>query len=332
MGNETTNISIQEINDWCSTGATILLHCNKLNPRGDTLQNNSTKFKDLYFDLSNTPLPSDKYQATFKALNKRAGQLGSADKLSDTIKDFIALSQKFCKNEAAHKEFQLLIRKEGKIPVDEEEIKRRKAEERRREEERKRREREAAERARREREEREARERAAREAEKKARRERQAREAARKIRKIRNIFLVAILLVGFLLYGAIKYDYIQLDYIESKELLTEAENCFANEEYNDALHYFRQAEKLVSNNKKRRQISDRISEVGKIQTERTNEIKSEIQTFLNTLSKVSFKYGKPVNDIEKTQEKIDLLKKMDPQDPNLKNLQRDLDYHKNRTR
>ena len=325
MENETTNISIQEINDWCSTGATILLHCNKLNPRGDTLQNNSTKFKVLYFDLSNTPLPSDKYQATFKALNKRAGQLGSADKLSDTIKDFIALSQKFCKNEAAHKEFQLLIRKEGKIPVDEEEIKRRKAEEQRRE-------REAAERARREREEREARERAARETEEKARRERQAREAARKIRKVRNIFLIAILLVGFLLYGAIKYDYIQLDYIESKELLTEAENCFANEEYNDALHYFRQAEKLVSNNKKRRQISDRISEVGKIQTERTNEIKSEIQTFLNTLSKVSFKYGKPVNDIEKTQEKIDLLKKMNPQDPNLKNLQRDLDYHKNRTR
>lgn len=332
MGNEVTDISVQEINDWCNAGEIILLHCDRLNPRGDANQENSKNFKVLYFNLSKAPLPDSKYKDTFKALNKRAGQLGSADKLSDTIKDFIALSQKFCKNEAAHKEFQMLIRKEGKIPVDEEEIKRRKAEEQRREEERKRREWEAAERARREREAKEARERAAREAEERARREQQAREAARKARKVRNFILTCIVLILALLYGAIKYDYIKIDYLECKEYLAKAEMCFSNGEYNDALYFYREARNLVESEKKKEKISDKIKHVRKVQTDMANELKAEIRVLLNTFSKVSFKYGKPVNDLKTTQEKINLLKKIDPNDPDLKELQSDLDYHNKRTR
>lgn len=331
MGNENANITDQDAVDWYNIGKEILNDCDQLNPRvPDQETKNSERFKKLYFGLAKDAFAKDMYKETFQALNRRARNLGSNNSFTDKLKNFIADSQKFCKNEASLKEFQRLLKKNNRIPndtedrekvLDEDDIERLIAEAKRKEADRNRKERERREK-----------EQEAREAEERARRERLAREAAERARKRRNIFMIAAGAVALLLYGTIKYDIVQFDFIEARECISCAEECFANEEYHQSLLYLRKARSLTKSEKKQEEISDRISQVRKVQTDKANELKAEIKTLLNTFSKVSFKYGKPVNDLKKTQEKIDKLKMIDPQDSEADKLQSNLDYHNNRTR
>lgn len=119
---------------------------------------------------------------------------------------------------------------------------------------------------------------------------------------------------------------------EYKELLAKADECISNEDYYHAIKYLKQAQDRKTSERKRNQISSEIARVQSLLDEQAVVLKSEIKSLLDVFKKISFKYGRPEDDLKLTQEKLDLLKKITPADPDIANLQKRLDYHIKRTK
>ena len=81
-----------------------------------------------------------------------------------------------------------------------------------------------------------------------------------------------------------------------------------------------------------KKISSEIARVQSLLDEQAVVLKSEIKSLLDVFKKISFKYGRPEDDLKLTQEKLNLLKKITPADPDIANLQKRLDYHIKRTK
>lgn len=119
---------------------------------------------------------------------------------------------------------------------------------------------------------------------------------------------------------------------EYKELLIKADECIANEDYYHAIKYLKQAQDRKTSEKKRNQIQSEIVKTQLLLDEQAIIIKSEIKSLLDVFKKISFKYGRPEDDLKLTQGKLDQLKKITPADPEIADLQKRLDYHIKRTK
>lgn len=142
--------------------------------------------------------------------------------------------------------------------------------------------------------------------------------------------------VSIALFVVTKHDYghktIAYHRGEYKELLTKADKCISNEDYYHAIKYLKQAHDRKTSERKRNQISSEITRVQSLLDEQAVVLKSEIKSLLDVFKKISFKYGRPEDDLKLTQEKLDLLKKISPADPDIADLQKRLDYHIKRTK
>lgn len=151
-----------------------------------------------------------------------------------------------------------------------------------------------------------------------------------------SAFIGLAITVSIALFVVAKHDYghktIAYHRGEYKGLLVQAEECIANEDYYHAVKYLKQAQERKTSERKRNQISSEITIVQSLLDEQAVILKSEIKSLLDVFKKVSFKYGRPENDLKLTQEKLDLLKKISPADPDIADLQKRLDYHIKRTK
>lgn len=119
---------------------------------------------------------------------------------------------------------------------------------------------------------------------------------------------------------------------EYKELLAKADECIANEDYYHAIEYLKQAQDRKTSERKRNRISSEIAIAQSLLDTQAVVLKSEIKSLLDVFKKISFKYGRPEDDLKLTQEKLELLKKITPDDPDIASLQKRLDYHIKRTK
>ena len=151
-----------------------------------------------------------------------------------------------------------------------------------------------------------------------------------------SAFVGFVATVSFALFIVAKHDYghktIAYHRGEYKELLAKADECISNEDYYHAIKYLKQAQDRKTSERKRNQISSEIARVQSLLDEQAVVLKSEIKSLLDVFKKISFKYGRPEDDLKLTQEKLDLLKKITPADPDIANLQKRLDYHIKRTK
>lgn len=151
-----------------------------------------------------------------------------------------------------------------------------------------------------------------------------------------SAFIGLTITVSFALFVVAKHDYghktIAYHRGEYKELLTKADECISNEDYYHAIKYLKQAHDRKTSEHKRNQISSEITRVQSLLDEQAVALKSEIKSLLDVFKKISFKYGRPEDDLKLTQEKLDLLKKISPADPDIADLQKRLDYHIKRTK
>lgn len=149
-------------------------------------------------------------------------------------------------------------------------------------------------------------------------------------------FVGLAITVSLALFVVSKYDYghktIAYHRGEYKELLTKADECIAGEDYYHAIKYLKQAQERKTSERKRNRISSKIIKTQALLDEQAQELKSEIKSLLDVFKKISFKYGRPEDDLKLTQEKLDLLKKITPDDPDIAYLQKRLDYHIKRTK
>lgn len=119
---------------------------------------------------------------------------------------------------------------------------------------------------------------------------------------------------------------------EYKELLAKADECIASEDYYSAIKHLEEARERKTSERKREAVSNRIAETQALLDEQARVLKSEINSLLDIFKRISFKYGRPEEDLKLTQEKLDQLKKITPEDPEIADLQKKLDYHINRTK
>lgn len=149
-------------------------------------------------------------------------------------------------------------------------------------------------------------------------------------------FIGLAITVSFALLIVSKYDFghktIAYHHGEYKELLIKADECIANEDYYHAIKYLKQAQDRKTSEKKRNQIQSEIVKTQLLLDEQAIIIKSEIKSLLDVFKKISFKYGRPEDDLKLTQGKLDQLKKITPADPEIADLQKRLDYHIKRTK
>lgn len=149
-------------------------------------------------------------------------------------------------------------------------------------------------------------------------------------------FIGLAMTVSFALLIVSKYDFghktIAYHHGEYKELLIKADECIANEDYYHAIKYLTQAQDRKTSEKKRNQIQSEIVKTQLLLDEQAIIIKSEIKSLLDVFKKISFKYGRPEDDLKLTQGKLDQLKKITPADPEIADLQKRLDYHIKRTK
>lgn len=149
-------------------------------------------------------------------------------------------------------------------------------------------------------------------------------------------FIGLAITVSFALLIVSKYDFghktIAYHHGEYKELLIKADECIANEDYYHAIKYLKQAQDRKTSEKKRNQIQSEIVKTQLLLDEQAIIIKSEIKSLLDVFKKISFKYGRPEDDLKLTQGKLDQLKKITPADPEIADLQKRLDYHMKRTK
>ena len=117
---------------------------------------------------------------------------------------------------------------------------------------------------------------------------------------------------------------------EYRALLEEADSCIVNEDYYHAIKYLKLAQERKTSERKRNRISTKINNTQSLLDKQVEQLKTDIKSLLDVFKKISFKYGRPDNDLKTTQEKLDLLKKYAPADPDIENLQKRLDYHKQR--
>lgn len=145
-----------------------------------------------------------------------------------------------------------------------------------------------------------------------------------------------ILVIGGSLKIAMNFDYghetIKYHRGDYRKLMAMAETYVDQKNYADALYCYEAALERKTSDKKRSRITRRIERVQIERDAYVVELKGEIKTLLNTFNNVSFKYGKPENDLKKTQEKIDELKKLAPSDNDVSAFQKKLDYHNKRKR
>lgn len=151
-----------------------------------------------------------------------------------------------------------------------------------------------------------------------------------------SAFIGLAITVSIALFVVVKHDYghktIAYHRGEYKELLAKADECISNEDYYHAIKYLKQAQDRKTSERKRNQISSEIARVQSLLDAQAVVLKSEIKYLLDVFKKISFKYGRPEDDLKLTQEKLDLLKKITPADPDIANLQKRLDYHIKRTK
>ena len=154
-------------------------------------------------------------------------------------------------------------------------------------------------------------------------------------------FIVSTLLLALVIGGSMKlamnFDYghatIKYHHGDYKRLVEMAENFAENNDYANAIDCYKSAWERKTSDKKRREISRKIERLEVRRDEYAAGLKEEIKTLLNTFSKVSFRYGKPENDLKKTQDKINELKKLVPDDDkDVAAFQKKLDYHNKRKR
>jgi len=117
---------------------------------------------------------------------------------------------------------------------------------------------------------------------------------------------------------------------EYRALLAEADSCIVNEDYYHAIKYLKKAQERKTSKRKIDKISKEIDDTQFLLDKKVEQLKAEIKSLLDVFKKISFKYGRPDNDLKTTQEKLNLLKKYAPADPDIENLQKRLDYHKQR--
>lgn len=157
------------------------------------------------------------------------------------------------------------------------------------------------------------------------------RKARERERKIKNIFkgiagAAAVVAMLFLIVPNVKNS------IQFNDLIEQAEMAKERNDYNQALSCLYQAQTLKLNDKRSNLLGEKFKEVKDGKESLISSLKTDINTILNTFSKVSFKYGKPENDLTKTQELIDQLSALVPEDAECAKFQKQLDYHKKRTR
>lgn len=301
-------VALIDVREWSKQGREILASREKL----DSKINNkfySKDFEYVYYAISKSSVDFDAVNRSLTALNQCATGLSSSNHLKATVRQFVASSNEFYKPDNVD-EFRRMLKSNGWLPVDPE-VEMRRARE---EAERVRREREARQRAEQEalrraeersRREREARERAERETRERERRKRE--EAKRKV--VRTFFwaAAAAALIYILLVGLPAYKY---RYTEYNALMAKAEKCIEGGQYDEAVKAFQDARSRKSSTKKINEIDGRIAEVLQQKQERIKELKQDIETILKTFRTYSFKYGRPENDFNATQQKIDLLRQL----------------------
>lgn len=150
------------------------------------------------------------------------------------------------------------------------------------------------------------------------------------------VFIGLALTVSITLSIVTKHDYghktIAYHRGEYKELLAKSDECIASEDYYSAIKHLEEARERKTSERKREAVSNRIAETQALLDEQARVLKSEINSLLDIFKRISFKYGRPEEDLKLTQEKLDQLKKITPEDPEIADLQKKLDYHINRTK
>lgn len=135
-----------------------------------------------------------------------------------------------------------------------------------------------------------------------------------------------LILVVFGLYKGVSATVLSYRYhhTEYKALISDAESYIEQYKYDDAVKALSEARSRKSSKKKINAINGRIEEVQNMKKEKITQFKQEIATILNTFNTTSFKYGRPENDFNTTQEKIDLLRSLSNDSDCIK-FQKDLD-------
>ena len=321
----------KEVSIWHETGQKIISQKDSLNDKAnDTLY--SKDFETVYYAISKSSIDINAVQASMTKLKKRCTSLSSANPLKESLRNFLATSAHLYER-ANMSEFGRILVRNGWTPLDpEEEMRRAKAaEERRRREAEEKRRKEAEEKRRREEEQKR------REAEERRRREAEAWQrhlkdvAAANKRRVKRIAITCSVLMSFIIVIIIVVSSINAK--ENKEyarLLAEADKFTTEMLYGDALNSIDKARKIKSDKKTSVALYQKEIEIRQERMKKTEELKQEISTFLNTFKNISFKYGRPDNDIRITQEKILLLKKIAPDDKEADIYQQALDKQKKR--
>lgn len=313
----------KEVSIWHEAGQKIISTKDSLNDKAnDTLY--SKDFETVYYAISKSSIDINAVQASMTKLKKRCTSLSSANPLKESLRTFLATSAHLYER-ANMSEFGRILARNGWTPLDlEEEMRRAKAAEERRR-------REAEEKRRREEEQKR------REAEERRRREAEAWQrhlkdvAAANKRRFKRIAITCSVLMSFIIVIIIVVSSITAK--ENKEyarLLAEADKFTTEMLYGDALNSIDKARKIKRDKKTSVALYQKEIEIRQERTKKTEELKQEISTFLNTFKNISFKYGRPDNDIRITQEKILLLKKIAPDDNEADIYQQALDKQKKR--
>jgi len=119
---------------------------------------------------------------------------------------------------------------------------------------------------------------------------------------------------------------------EYHELIETSVRYFEEEDYQNARTCLEQALARKTNDKRKGIVTGYIQVVDDMREKRIPELKSEVKDLLDKLKGMSFKNGKPEEELALAQQKIDILRKNVPDDPEIDKFQTRLDYHKSRTR
>ena len=263
----------------------------------------SVDFENIYYGYAKSKCADEILEACTK-LAKGVSNL-SDNNQKEIVRNFISTTKIAAKDIQS---FWLLLKKNGWLPVDP-------AEERRRAEE--------AIRIRREKAEAERRAKAAREAREREEWEKRLREAAERARQARMRVVkwvcgvAAAVLLGFVLFAGIpSYKYHHSEY---KALLHNAEEFLSQNRYNEAIAALEEARVRKSSRKKQAEITKQISQVCADRTKKVAELRNEIKNvwnayFVNGSRQLNYKNIKYVEKkdvlpvIKNVQERIDLLK------------------------